>query len=45
MKFFVGFKIDELIAEHGHKVLHVSHQCPLNPAQLIWWLAKVADSW
>jgi hypothetical protein len=35
------FKMYELIAEHGHKVLHLPHHCRFNPIELIWSQAKI----
>jgi hypothetical protein len=40
-KLFIMFKIYELIAEHGHKVLHLPHHCHFDPIELIWSQAKI----
>jgi hypothetical protein len=37
MKFFCRFKVDEVIQEHGHKVLCLPpYLYNLNPTKLVW---------
>jgi transposase len=41
MKFFLRFKIDEFIEEHGHKVLCLPpYHCYFNPTECVWSQAK-----
>jgi hypothetical protein len=41
MKFFCRFKIDELIPEHGHKVLSLlPYHCYFNSIEMVWSQVK-----
>jgi hypothetical protein len=40
MKIFVRYKIDEGIAEHVYKNLHLPHHCSFIPTKLVWPQAK-----